>query len=134
RNGSLLAPDPRWHLCCAAGFRDVTPPHSRSGAYMDLTTTYLGLQLPHPFMRGASPLDEDLDMVMRLEDAGAPAIVMHSLFEEDVAVYGDAPDRYLEHLLRIRRRTGLPVIASLNGTTAEGWLQYAGLIEHAGAS
>ena len=101
---------------------------------MDLSTTYLGLRLPHPFMPGASPLDEDLDMVMRLEDAGAAALVLHSLFEEEIAGRAEATDRYLEHLLRIRRRTGLPVIASLNGTTAEGWLQYGRLIERAGAS
>jgi dihydroorotate dehydrogenase (fumarate) len=101
---------------------------------MDLTTRYLGLTLPHPFITGASPLAEDLDMVMRLEDAGAAAIVMHSLFEEEIVSYGLAPDRYLEQLLRIRRRVGIPVIASLNGTTADGWLRYAALIERAGAS
>ncbi len=100
---------------------------------MDLSTRYLGLDLAHPFMPGASPLDEDLDMVLRLEDAGAAAIVMHSLFEEEIVTGGLAPDRYLEQLLRIKRRVHLPVIASLNGTTAEGWLQYARLIERAGA-
>ncbi len=101
---------------------------------MDLATTYLGLDLPHPLMVGASPLDEDLAMAARLEDAGAAALVMHSLFEEEIETYGGAPDRYLEHLLRLKRRVALPVIASLNGTTAEGWLQYARLIERAGAS
>jgi len=101
---------------------------------MDLRTTYLGLNLPHPFMPGASPLDNDINMVLRLEDAGAAAIVVHSLFEEEIAMYGGQADRYLEHLLRIRQRTALPIIASLNGTTAEGWLQYARLIELAGAN
>ena len=101
---------------------------------MDLTTRYLGLDLPHPFMPGASPLDEDLDTVVRLEDAGAAAIVMHSLFEEDTETHGLVPDRYLEHLLRIKRRVDIPVIASLNGTTTDGWLRYAQLIERAGAS
>ena len=101
---------------------------------MDLTTRYLGLTLSHPFMPGASPLDEDLDMVARLEDAGAPAIVLHSLFEEDIVTYGRPCDRYLEHIVRIKRRVRLPVIASLNGTTSEGWLRYARLIERAGAS
>jgi dihydroorotate dehydrogenase (fumarate) len=101
---------------------------------MELSTRYLGLDLPHPFMPGASPLDEDLDMVLRLEDAGAAAIVMHSLFEEEIVKYGLVPDLYLEHLLRIKRRVDIPVIASLNGTTAEGWLQYARLIERAGAA
>lgn len=92
---------------------------------MDLTTRYLGLTLANPFVTGASPLDEDLDLVRRLEDAGTAAIVMHSLFEEEIVKYGVVPDRYLEQLLRIKRRVQLPVIASLNGTTAEGWLRYA---------
>jgi dihydroorotate dehydrogenase (fumarate) len=101
---------------------------------MDLATRYLGLVLPHPFMPGASPLDENLDTVVRLEDAGAAALVMHSLFEEDITSYAPASDRYLERLLRIRRRLAIPVIASLNGTTASGWLRYARMIEQAGAS
>jgi len=100
---------------------------------MDLTTRYLGLTLPHPFMPGASPLTEDLDMVVRLEDAGSAAIVMHSLFEEDVLGYATVPDEYLEQLVRIKRRVRVPVIASLNGTNSEGWLHYARLIEQAGA-
>jgi dihydroorotate dehydrogenase (fumarate) len=100
---------------------------------IDLTTRYLGLTLPHPFMPGASPLDGDLDIVLRLEDAGAPAIVMHSLFEEEIAGYARATDRYLKQLLRIKRRVRMPVIASLNGTTAAGWLRYATLMDQAGA-
>jgi dihydroorotate dehydrogenase (fumarate) len=100
---------------------------------MNLRTRYLGLDLPDPFVAGASPLDDDLDMVMRLEDAGAAAIVMHSLFEEDIAQYGPATEAYLDRLLQIKRRVRLPVIASLNGTTAAGWLRYASLIEHGGA-
>jgi dihydroorotate dehydrogenase (fumarate) len=99
---------------------------------MDLSTRYLGLDLAHPFMPGASPLD-DPDMVPRLEDAGASAIVMHSLFEEEIADYARATDRYLEQLLRIKRRVRIPVIASLNGTTAAGWLRYALLIQRGGA-
>jgi len=101
---------------------------------MDLSTRYLGLLLPHPFVPGASPFTQDLDLVLRLEDAGAPALVMHSLFEEDLVAQDVHPHLYLEQLLRIKRRTDLPVIASLNGTTAEGWLRYAQLLEHAGAS
>ena len=101
---------------------------------MDLATRYLGLLLPHPFLPGASPLTQDLDTVLRLQDAGAPALVMHSLFEEDLVEQGVEPHEYLEQLLRIKRRTNLPVIASLNGTTAEGWLRYAALLEQAGAS
>jgi dihydroorotate dehydrogenase (fumarate) len=100
---------------------------------MDLTTRYLGLTLKHPFMPGASPLDDELDTVLRLEDAGASAIVMHSLFEEEIATYAPATDRYLEQLMRIKRRVSVPVIASLNGTTAAGWLRYASLIQQGGA-
>jgi dihydroorotate dehydrogenase (fumarate) len=100
---------------------------------MDLTTRYLGLTLPHPFMPGASPLTEDLDTVCRLEDAGAAAIVMHSLFEEDIHDGAAESDAYLEQVLRIRRRVRVPVIASLNGANAEGWLQYARLLARAGA-
>ena len=99
---------------------------------MDLSTQYLGLTLAHPFMPGASPLD-DLDMVLRLEEAGAPAIVMHSLFEEEISRCAAATDRYLEQLLRIKRRVRIPVIASLNGTTAAGWLRYATLVQVGGA-
>ena len=127
---------------------------------MNLATTYLGLALPHPLMPGASPLVDDLDMVRRLEDAGAAAIVMHSLFEEQIAAeeqaavhvaghgdsFGEAlsylpgpppfalgPDRYLEQLRRIGEAVAVPVIASLNGATPGGWLEYARLLEQAGA-
>jgi dihydroorotate dehydrogenase (fumarate) len=100
---------------------------------MNLATCYLGLWLPHPFIPGASPLAGDLDAVLRLEDAGAPAIVMPSLFEEDVVSYDAHPDRYLERLLRIKRRVLVPVIASLNGTTPDAWLRYATMFEQAGA-
>jgi dihydroorotate dehydrogenase (fumarate) len=127
---------------------------------MDLTTRYLGLALPHPFVCGASPLSADLDMVRRLEDAGAAAIVMHSLFEEQIvkqatrrahlahprsqtraifesgpplSAYPLPPPEYLEHLLRLKQHVRIPVIASLNGTTPEGWLQYARALERAGA-
>jgi dihydroorotate dehydrogenase (fumarate) len=100
---------------------------------MDLATRYLGLTLAHPFMSGASPLADDLDMVVRLEDAGAAAIVLPSLFEEDIVSHDLAPDRYLEHLHRVKQRVRVPVIASLNGTASEGWLHYARLIERAGA-
>jgi dihydroorotate dehydrogenase (fumarate) len=128
---------------------------------MDLSTTYLGFNLAHPLMPGASPLADDLDTVRRLEDAGASAIVLRSLFEEQIArdqwnvdqhvtahtesfaeattylpapdefVFG--PDRYLEHLRRVKASVGVPVIASLNGTTPQGWLSYAQLMEEAGA-
>ncbi len=127
---------------------------------MDLSTTYLGFELPHPLMPGASPLVDDLDMVRRLEDAGASAIVMHSLFEEqilseqreallfecnaqshseavsylpDAGIFALGPDEYLEQIQRIRRAVSVPVIASLNGATPHSWIEYARLIEQAGA-
>jgi dihydroorotate dehydrogenase (fumarate) len=128
---------------------------------MDLRTTYLGLPLAHPLMPGASPLVDDLDTVKRLEDAGASAIVMHSLFEEQItrereginraidtqaesspeaASYFPAPeefhlgpDRYLEQIRKIRATVSIPVIASLNGVTDSGWLSYAKLMQDAGA-
>jgi dihydroorotate dehydrogenase (fumarate) len=129
---------------------------------LDLSTTYLGLPLAHPFMPGASPMVDDLDTVKRLEDAGAAAIVMHSLFEEQVRSeelaahryvdfldglsaeadtylpdpddYRLGPHEYLEQIRKIRAAVSVPVIGSLNGTTRSGWLEYAKLIEQAGAS
>lgn len=128
---------------------------------MDLSTTYLGFRLPHPFMPGASPLADSLDTVRRLEDAGAAAIVMRSLFEEQLAAEGMAatrsmdtpaysfpealtyfpdpenfvlgPDEYLEKLRQIKAAVRVPVVASLNGRTPGGWLDYARLMEEAGA-
>jgi len=107
---------------------------------MKLTTRYLGLELAHPFMPGASPLADNLDSVRELEDAGASAIVMRSLFEEQIlrprfgtSGFTFGPDRYLEQLRRIKACVSVPVIASINGTTTEGWLKYARLLERAGA-
>ncbi|TNF72478.1 MAG: dihydroorotate dehydrogenase-like protein [Acidobacteria bacterium] len=128
---------------------------------MDLSTKYLGLDLPHPFMPGASPMVEDMDTVRRLEDGGAAAIVMNSLFEEQIvheqvataaSLDGPAdsfaealsyfpepdtlalgPDEYLEQVQRIREAVSVPVIGSLNGTTTGRWLDYAEQIEQAGA-
>jgi len=128
---------------------------------MDLSTSYCGLRLAHPLVPGASPLVDDLDMVRRLEDAGAAAIVMHSLFEEQVTrerartahdleahteAFAEAtsffpradefrlgPDQYLEQIRRIKEIVDVPVIGSLNGVTPSGWLDYARLIEQAGA-
>jgi dihydroorotate dehydrogenase (fumarate) len=121
---------------------------------MDLSTTYLGLALPHPLMPGASPMVDDLDLVKRLEDAGAAAIVMHSLFEEQIARedlgmeeasaellsaspqpedFALAPDRYLEQVQRIKTMIRVPLIASINGTKRGGWLRYARQIQEAGA-
>ena len=107
---------------------------------MKLTTQYLGLTLAHPFMPGASPLADTLGSVRRLEDAGASAIVMRSLFEEQIlherfggAGFAFGPDRYLEQLRRTKACVSLPVIASINGTTTEGWLRYARLLQRADA-
>jgi len=128
---------------------------------MDLTTHYLGLKLSSPLMPGASPLVDDLDTVKRLEDAGASAIVMHSLFEEQISgerlatlyhmeLYADSyneamsyfphgnefhlnREQYLDQILRIRAAVDIPVIGSLNGTTPAGWANYAKEIEQAGA-
>jgi dihydroorotate dehydrogenase (fumarate) len=128
---------------------------------VDLSTTYLGLDLPHPLMPGSSPLSDDLDTVRRLEDAGASAIVMRSLFEEQIvgdelatyhaheapsesyaealsylpepAMFSLGTQDYLEQLQRIKAAVSVPVIASLNGTTPDNWLEYARLIAQAGA-
>jgi dihydroorotate dehydrogenase (fumarate) len=128
---------------------------------MDLRTNYLGLELPHPLMPGASPLVHDLDTVRYLEDVGASAIVMNSLFEEQVVaeqlaasrhmdthaestaeaqtyfpdsdVFALGPDEYLEQIRKIKAAVKVPVIASLNGVTEGGWLHYAPLMQEAGA-
>ena len=128
---------------------------------MDLATTYLGLPLKNPVMPGASPLVDQLDTVRRLEDAGAAAVVMHSLFEEQItrdqlaefahtenpaesfseAVsyfprmedYALGPDRYLSQISRIKEMVDIPVIGSLNGISPGGWIDHARLIQQAGA-
>ena len=128
---------------------------------MNLATTYLGLKLAHPLMAGASPMVDDMGMVKRLEDAGASAIVMHSLFEEQITreeqgtimdmelsantsaeaisffpkpdEFRLGPEAYLEQLHRIKEAVAVPVIASLNGTTPAGWLHYGKLMQEAGA-
>jgi dihydroorotate dehydrogenase (fumarate) len=107
---------------------------------MKLITRYLGVELAHPFMPGASPLADTLDSVRQLEDAGASAIVMRSLFEEQIlqerfgpSGFAIGPDAYLEQLRRIKTRVSIPVIASINGTTTEGWLKYARLLQRAEA-
>lgn len=127
----------------------------------DLSTTYLGLSLRNPLVVSASPLSKKRDRVRRLEDAGAAAIVMYSLFEEQIAReideldcylnlatnsyaealnyfpdldhYNVGPDGYLEHLRRVKEAVDIPVIGSLNGVSAGGWVNYAQKIEQAGA-
>lgn len=107
---------------------------------MDLSSSYLGLNLAGPVVPGASPLTGDLDSIRRLEDAGAPAVVLSSLFEEQVAAealgHGGVPtdpDRYLQQVRAVKDAVAIPVVASLNGTTDEGWMSFARLIEQAGA-
>jgi dihydroorotate dehydrogenase (fumarate) len=128
---------------------------------LDLTTTYLGLPLRTPLVASASPLSKALDSARRLEDAGAAAIVMYSLFEEQIThesrqldhylsrsthAYAEAlsyfpdldrynlePDAYVLHLRRLKESLAIPVIGSLNGVTAGGWIDYATWIEQAGA-
>lgn len=128
---------------------------------MDLSTRYLGLVLPHPFVAGASPLADSVDRCKRLEQAGVAAIVLRSLFEEQIDLealahhqaevghadaHGEAlsylppsddcvfgPEEYLEHLRAVKKEVGVPVIASLNGYTDGGWSDYARRIDAAGA-
>ncbi len=128
---------------------------------MNLKTRYLGLELDHPVVPSASPLSSDLDGIRRLEDAGAPAIVLFSLFEEQINLesrildhylaygtesYAEAlsyfpqaeqyhvgPDGYLNLIRQAKESTKLPVIANLNGVSKGGWTQYAKLMEEAGA-
>jgi dihydroorotate dehydrogenase (fumarate) len=129
---------------------------------MDLTTAYLGLTLKHPLVASSSPLTGDLDSLRRLEDAGAAAVVLPSLFEEQIelewgelerltgasaystpeaasyfppsASHAGGSDSYLNLIRRARQALHIPVIASLNGMTDHGWTDYARLIQQAGAS
>ena len=127
----------------------------------DLTTTYVGLPLKNPLVASASPLSKSLDTARRLEDAGASAIVMYSLFEEqithesqelnhylergtnsfaeslsyfpDLDTYNLGPEPYVEHVRKIKQAVSIPVIGSLNGISSGGWIEYAQKIEQAGA-
>jgi dihydroorotate dehydrogenase (fumarate) len=129
---------------------------------MDLTTTYLGLTLGSPLVpSAAAPLSEDIDNIRRMEDAGAGAVVLHSLFEEQLVqekfelhhhlTYGTesfaeslsyfpepetfhvGPELYLKHICQAKAAVQIPIIASLNGYTPGGWVEYAGLMQQAGA-
>jgi dihydroorotate dehydrogenase (fumarate) len=129
---------------------------------MDLSTTYLGMKLKNPLVVSASPLSRSMESMRRLEDAGASAIVMHSLFEEqitheeeslehyktygtesyaealsyfhDMGDYHFGPDEYLELLAKASSRLEIPIVSSLNGVTPGGWTHYAKEMEEAGAS
>jgi len=128
---------------------------------MDLSTSYLGLKLKNPLVVSAGPLTRSLTGARRLEDAGAGAVVVYSLFEEQInreiheldmflwqgtESYAEAvdylpkpsaftmePERYVEHIAAIKEALSIPVIGSLNGVSPGGWLQYARYIEQAGA-
>ncbi|WP_392482829.1 dihydroorotate dehydrogenase-like protein [Nostoc sp. C110] len=128
---------------------------------MDLTTTYMGMKLRSPFVPSASPLSEDIDNIQRMEDAGAAAVVMHSLFEEQLrleryelhhhltqgtesfsealsyfpnsASFRVGPETYLEHIHKAKQTVSIPIIASLNGSSVGGWTNYAKQIQQAGA-
>lgn len=108
---------------------------------MDLTTTYLGLKLRTPLVPSASPLTLGIDNIRKMEDAGAAAVVFHSLFEEQMEDGGSirelgfrcGPEAYLEKIAEAKRSAGIPIIASLNCTTLDGWISYARQIKEAGA-
>ncbi|MEM7624074.1 MAG: dihydroorotate dehydrogenase-like protein [Planctomycetota bacterium] len=128
---------------------------------MDLTTTYCGLTIKSPLIAGASPLSRRVEEACRLEEAGAGAVVMYSLFEEQIAYeqvllhqvaaracesqpeamsylpdaegFDQGPQGYLDQIRQLKQNLSIPVIASLNGVSDSGWADYARLIENAGA-
>ena len=128
---------------------------------MDITTNYLGLKLRSPLVVSASPLSEDIDNIKRMEDAGAAAVVLYSLFEEQLRQdrlelhrnleantesFAEAlsyfpepddfrlgPEEYLKHIAAAKKSTRIPIIASLNGSSPGGWTEYAKQIQQAGA-
>src|SRR5512133_1952383 len=128
---------------------------------MDLTTTYLGLKLRNPLVPSASPLSEQVDNIKKMEDAGAGAVVLYSLFEEQIRYeryemhwhlthgtesYPEAltyfpqpeefkigPEEYLTHIADAKKAVEIPIIASLNGSTLSGWTDFAKKIQEAGA-
>lgn len=128
---------------------------------VDLTTTYMGLTLKNPIVPSASPLSADLDTIKQMEDAGAAAVILHSLFEEQIDFEAEAmayyldqgtesfaealsyfpavheyrrePDDYVEHIRRAKEAVDIPIIPSLNGITPGGWTRYAKRFEDAGA-
>ncbi|MEP7304369.1 MAG: dihydroorotate dehydrogenase-like protein [Acidobacteriota bacterium] len=128
---------------------------------MDTATSFLGFRLPHPFIAGASPLGFHLDTIKRLEDGGCAALVLPSLFEEQITFartghihqrdalgaewaawlapfpgaddYALTPDDYAAHIARVKQSVAVPVIASLNGSTGQSWLTFARIVEQAGA-
>jgi dihydroorotate dehydrogenase (fumarate) len=128
---------------------------------IDLSTTYLGLKLKNPLVPSSSPMCEDVGNIRRMEDAGAAAVVLHSLFEEQIVLESAdldrfltadteisaesvthfpelthrvmGPETYLKHIRNCKEAVGIPIIASLNGSTNGGWVHYAKQIQEAGA-
>lgn len=128
---------------------------------VDLKTTYLGLELKNPLVASASPLSEKVETVQKLEEAGVSAVVMYSLFEEqiikesleldhfltyntnsyaesltylpDLGRYSLGPEAYVEHLSNVKKAVDIPIIGSLNGVSTGGWIDYAKKIQDAGA-
>src|SRR6516162_8164025 len=104
---------------------------------MDLATNYLGLSLRSPLVPSASPLSEKIDNVRAMEQAGAAAVVFHSLFEEQIEATAPEfrvdPNTYLQNIAQAKRAVGIPIIGSLNCTTLGGWISYARRIAEAGA-
>jgi dihydroorotate dehydrogenase (fumarate) len=128
---------------------------------IDLTTTYLGLHLKNPLVASASPLSKKVESAQKLEEAGVSAIVMYSLFEEqiihesleldhyltrgtdsfaeaktylpDIGTYNTGPDKYLDLISALKHAVSIPVIASLNGVSKGGWVRYARFMQDAGA-
>src|SRR4026209_1176868 len=128
---------------------------------MSLTTNYLGLPLKNPIIVSSSPLSHSVDSIRRLEDAGAAAVVMYSMFEEQITLnsfyvdnylttgtdssaesatyfpemdsYNVSPDEYMNLISRAKEAVDIPIIGSLNGISAGGWIDYAALMQEAGA-
>jgi len=128
---------------------------------IDLSTNYLGLKLKSPLVASSSPMCQDVGNIRRLEDAGASAVVLHSLFEEQIDIDSDqldrfmtessdvsaeatshfpdllykvmGPEAYLKHIVKCKQAVKIPIIASLNGTTNSGWTSYAKEMQQAGA-
>jgi len=128
---------------------------------IDLSTTYLGLKLKNPLVASSSPMCEEVGNIKRMEDAGAAAVVLHSLFEEQIALesyeldrfisaaeevgpeasghfpdligYNRGPEGYLKHIRKVKEAVNIPIIASLNGTSVGGWIRFAKEMQQAGA-
>ena len=107
---------------------------------MDLSTNYLGMKLRTPLVPSASPLSRNIDDVKRLEDAGAAAVVFHSVFEEQLQTSSKAgdfkvgPELYLDHIAQAKDSVGIPIIGSLNAARPGSWIRYARQVQQAGAN